>query len=136
MKWLLAAAILIAGDVYLSGQLLDLYSSYLLAGCYFLLLFIGAFMLYMRKNGLAKDFDQALRHYKKIQTKPKKKSKQKNQATQRNLQPLLQMSLALLCALLLIIPGVITSLIGIALSTRRTSVKITSRVIDSQANMA
>jgi hypothetical protein len=136
MKWLLAAAIIIACDVYLSGQLLDLYSSYLLAGCYFLLLFIGAFMLYMRKNGLAKDFDQALRHYKKIQTKPKKKSKQKNQATQRNLQPLLQMSLALLCALLLIIPGVITSLIGIALSTRRTSVKITSLVIDSQANMA
>jgi len=136
MKWLLAAAILIAGDVYLSGQLLDLYSSYLLAGCYFLLLFIGAFMLYMRKNGLAKDFDQALRHYKKIQTTPKKKSKQKNQATQTHLQPLLQMSLALLCALLLIIPGVITSLIGIALSTRRTSVKITSRVIDSQANMA
>ncbi len=129
MKWLLLTSLIIVGDLHLSGQLLDIYPPYLFGGMYLALLLTGIFVLNMRKKSLVRNFNQAVTQQQRFKKITRKKIRQEHQNRSQNLYPITQLGLALLSILLLIVPGFITSFVGIALCSHATSSRLTKQVI-------
>ena len=127
MKWLILLFSLIAIDTYLSGLILGYLGPILLSYLYAILLATGAIILFSRRSTLAIYFQQAAGSHEDVKSAQKKGHEEK-------IFQLIQISLAALAIFLLLIPGGITSLLGILLTTEKTSHFIVLNVVKKNMN--